>query len=366
MSAGPWPIFSARLISGAVYKCCLTQSGFVGSILSEQEKLNSNEQAEQELYLQAASWVEKLASGELDSLSKRRFSHWLEADPRHAELLRAMVDTWQDPALTKALSAYQPSPFKGWQLSCSNWPKLQWAGAAMAVSSILMTLLYLGDSDLFSSPVPYELNTAQANSMQQGLADGTVLDIAPHSQLTVFFTPDKRQVLQGEGAAYFAVAKDKKRPFEVRLDQARVVAVGTEFNIDRDPELIDITVYEGAVQVQATAAGPTVLLKSGERIRIQQNILSEVQKVDLQQLVDWRSGWIEIENETLAYLLHRLNRSAPVQLSASAELANLRVAGRFELANTQQSLSALSEAYGLSLQQTSSGFRLSRATDQLQ
>ena len=334
--------------------------------MSEQEKLNSKEQAEQELYLQAASWVEKLASGELDSLSKRRFSHWLDADPRHPVLLQSMVETWQDPALTKALSAYQPSPLKRWQLSLPlslklKWPKLQLAGAAMACSSVLVMLLYLGNGSLFSSPAPYELKTAQASSMQQGLDDGSVVDIAPDSQLTVFFTADKRQVLQGQGAAYFAVAKDKQRPFEVRLDQASVVAVGTEFNIDRDPDLIDITVYEGAVQVQASAAGPSQLLKSGERIRIQQNKLSEVQKVDLQQLVDWRSGWIEIENETLAYLLHRLNRSALVPVSASAEVADLRVAGRFELANTQQTLSALTEAYGLTLQQNSSGIRLSRS-----
>ncbi|MBU2345466.1 MAG: FecR domain-containing protein, partial [Gammaproteobacteria bacterium] len=309
--------------------------------MSEQEKLNTKEQAEQDLYLQAASWVEKLASGELDSLSKRRFSNWLEADVRHPVLLQSMVETWQDPALTKALAAYQPSPLKR---LLPQWPKVQMAAVAMAFSSVLVMLFYVGDSHFFAPAAPYELKTAQANSMQQALDDGSVVDIAPDSQLTVFFTADKRQVLQGQGAAYFAVAKDKQRPFEVRLDQASVVAVGTEFNIDRDPDLIDITVYEGAVQVQATAAGPSVLLKSGERIRIQQHQLSEVQKVDLQQLVDWRSGWIEIENETLAYLLHRLNRSALVPVSASAEAAELRVAGRFELANTQQTLQALSEA----------------------
>ncbi|WP_310276808.1 FecR domain-containing protein [Rheinheimera soli] len=332
-------------------------------ILSEQEKLNAKEQAEQDLYLQAASWVEKLASGELDSLSKRRFSNWLEADARHPVLLQSMVETWQDPALTKALAAYQPSPLKR---VLPQRPKLQMAAVAMAFSSVLVMLFYVGDSHFFAPAAPYELKTAQANSMQQGLDDGSVVDMAPDSQLTVFFTADKRQVLQGQGAAYFAVTKDKQRPFEVRLDQASVVAVGTEFNIDRDPDLIDITVYEGAVQVQATAAGPSVLLKSGERIRIQQHKLSEVQKVDLQQLVDWRSGWIEIENETLAYLLHRLNRSALVPVSASAEVANLRVAGRFELANTQQTLSALSEAYGLTLEQNSSGIRLSRSPSQLQ
>lgn len=336
--------------------------------LSEHEHLNEQAQAEQDLYLQAAGWVEKLASGELDSLSKRRFSHWLNADPRHQTLLLSMVETWQDPALSKALAAYQLHPLKRWTLlkTLPRWPKLHVAGAAMACSSVLALLLYLAGDSLFYSPAPYELKTAQVSSMQQALDDGSVVDIAPDSQLTVFFTANKRQVLQGEGAAYFDVAKDKQRPFEVRLDQASVVAVGTEFNIDRDPDLIDITVYEGAVQVQATAAGPSQLLKSGERLRIQHHQLSQVQKVDLQQLVDWRSGWIEIENETLAYLLHRLNRSALVPVSASADVADLRVAGRFELANTQQTLQALTDAYGLTLQQNSTGIRLSRSPSLLQ
>lgn len=330
--------------------------GFVSHTLSEQDKLS--EHAEQDLYLQAASWIEKLASGELDSLSKRRFSHWLDADTRHRPLIESMVKTWQDPALNKAMEAYQSHPLKRWQLSV---PAFSMASAAVAFSAVLAVVLYVGNSSFFASPAEFDLRTAKVSTMQQALDDGSVLDIAPDSQLTVLFSGSKRQVLQQQGAAYFAVAKDQLRPFEVRLDQASVVAVGTEFNIDRDPERIDITVYEGAVQVRAKAGGPSQLLKAGERIRIQNDLLSAVQKVDLSQLVDWRSGWIEIEDEPLAYLLHRLNRSALVPVSASGEVAELRVAGRFELANTEQTLSALTEAYGLTLQHNSSGIRLSRA-----
>ena len=324
--------------------------------------MNTAEQTEQDLYLQAAAWLEKLAAGELDSLSKRRFSHWLDADPRHQAILLSMVQTWQSPELTKALTAYKPHLLKRWQLSLSRWC---FAGpvrslTVLACTAALGVMLYLGQSSFLGTEAPYELKTARSSTMHQTLGDGSVVDMAAASQLTVFFTDDKRQVVQGVGAAYFAVAKDKNRPFEVRLDQATVVAVGTEFNIDRDPDNIDVTVYEGAVQVQATATSPRQLLKAGERVRIRQHKMSAVEKVDLQQLVDWRSGWIEIENESLAYLLHRLNRSAPVPLSASAEVADLRVAGRFELANTDQTLQALTEAYGLTLQQHSTGIRLSR------
>lgn len=322
------------------------------------EQQNTKEQAEQDLYILAASWVEKLASGELDSLSKRRFSHWLAADPKHRELLQSMVVTWNNPALTKALAAYQPSPLKKWQNEIAKW---RFASAAVVTVSIMFLLFNFNNTSLHLNPEPYDLKTAQTTHMQQKLDDGSVVDIAANSQLTIFFNAEKRQVLQGLGEAYFAVAKDQNRPFEVRLDQAIVKAVGTEFNIDRDPNLIDITVYEGAVQVQATASGPRQLLKAGERVRIQHNKISEVQKVPLQHIVDWRSGWIEIEDETLSYLLHRLNRSATIPVSAAIDVANLRVAGRFELANTQQTLQALTEAYGLTLHQTSQGIRLSRS-----
>jgi len=55
--------------------------------------LTDYQRTEPDIYEQAASWVEKLAAGELDSLSKRRFSHWLDADPQHRAVLIAMVET---------------------------------------------------------------------------------------------------------------------------------------------------------------------------------------------------------------------------------------------------------------------------------
>ena len=133
----------------------------------EYSTLSTAEQTEQDLYLQAAAWVEKLAAGELDSLSKRRFSHWLDADPRHRELLLSMLQTWQDPALTKALAAYQPHPLKRWQFSLSRshlagtaiFPRAV-SLTAVACSAVLAVALYLGHGSLFHTAAPYELKTA--------------------------------------------------------------------------------------------------------------------------------------------------------------------------------------------------------------
>ncbi|WP_337842718.1 FecR domain-containing protein [Rheinheimera sp.] len=314
------------------------------------------QRTEQDIYEQAAAWLEKLSAGELDSLSKRRFSHWLGADPKHRTVLVAMVETWNDPALNLVLARY-PSRSPG-RLQAA-WSQFGLATAA----AFVMVLLAGGYWSLARQPAvtPYELRTAKAESAQQQLADGSVLEMAPDTQLTVNFSSARRQVVQGLGAAYFSVEKDQQRPFEVRLGQASVVAVGTEFTIDQDPDLIDITVYEGAVQVQASAAGPNLLLKAGEQVRISNQQLSEVRKVDLQQLVDWRSGWIEIENESLAYLLHRLNRSGNTEISATPELRQLRVAGRFELANISQTLQALQQTYDLQLESSPQGIRLVRS-----
>lgn len=132
--------------------------------MSEQNTVSDTEQAEQELYSQAATWVEKLAAGELDSLSKRRFSYWLDADPRHRELLLSMVQTWQGPALTKALSVYQLHPLKRWLLSLSRW-RLASAAifplavplTAVACSAVLAIVLYLSNGSLFHADTPYEL-----------------------------------------------------------------------------------------------------------------------------------------------------------------------------------------------------------------
>ena len=89
-----------------------------------------------------------------------------------------------------------------------------------------------------------------------------------------------------------------------------------------------------------------------------------MEKIDLAQRVDWRTGWIDGEDESLNYLFERLNRYAekPI-LPVDSSVGNRRVAGRFKLEETAQTLAMLGSLYNLDIADTRSGYEISRQAD---
>lgn len=309
--------------------------------------MNKHNNATDDVYLQAAQWLDRLSDGPLDNISKKRFTNWLAADARHQATFDDMVRTWQDASMEQAVQAAKQS--LSWREKISQNRQPMWWLAGMTVAmSVLMAVVLMPSQISPLAPVNQGYSTAKAEQKDVLLEDGSSLELSSDTAIYVSFSADKRLLHLKNGASYFAVASDKQRPFEVTLGGATVTAVGTEFNIDRSLHGSDITVYEGAVEVRADVNTPPILLRAGEAIYVGKSGLSKIQAVDLSQIVDWRTGWIEIANKPLSYLVERLNRESQTNITlASPTIADLPVAGRFRLRDTQQTLAMLSEVYGL-------------------
>lgn len=297
------------------------------------------------IYSDAADWLERLSDGKPDTVTARRFENWLGADARRAPVMERMLQTWSDPALAEAARRAGLS-------QAGTRPRLtRWGGALAAAACLLAAvLLWQPGGEDAAAPLVH-METPVAELRQFELQDGSVLEMAAASALEVRLEAHRRRVNLLRGAAYFAVAGDKRRPFEVRIDSASVVALGTEFNIEKSSAGIDITVHEGAVEVRADTGAEPLVLRAGNRVRIGRGDISAVEPVDLERLVDWRSGWIEIRDESLAYLLEQFARHSPRPIElADSRLAGLRVAGRFRLGDTQANLALLSRLYPLEVE----------------
>mgnify|MGYP002716876965 CR=1 FL=1 len=300
-------------------------------------------------YLRAAEWLEQLSEQPLDELSNRRFLIWLEGAPGRRVLFERLLACWNDPALTQVLEELLPttasvrpqdSIFRFWR-----------AGLAVSLCLMLVSGAFLLVNTDTNPTAPMPLATKAGIRHDLLLDDGSQLEVGPASQISVLMTKQRRQIALEQGVAYFRVAKDKSRPFEVKINDASVVAVGTEFNIDKTANQIEVTVYEGAVEVRDQAANRPELLRAGERALISTAGIQRL-SVNLQQLVDWRSGWLEVEDGKLGQLLEQLNRysQTPIRLQDPA-LAQIPVAGRFHLKETESTLQLLTELYGLQLTQ---------------
>jgi len=161
------------------------------------------------------------------------------------------------------------------------------------------------------------ISTPRGGQYEIKLPDGTLvwLNSASSLKFPTTFTGVKREVeLSGEG--YFEVAKNKARPFEVRVGSAKVSVLGTHFNINayNDEASINTTLLEGSVKF--TAGSKEKLLHPGQQSVFNtssQNLI--VQAVDVQRIIAWKDGFFEFDNIDLATIMRQLSRWYDVDIS---------------------------------------------------
>ena len=144
------------------------------------------------------------------------------------------------------------------------------------------------------------------------LSDGTKvwLNAQTEIQFPEKFGKGKREVKLISGEAYFAVAKDKERPFNVSLnDGSKVEVLGTEFNVMayNDEAEVQTTLVEGSVQF--SKAGEEVILEPGEQVGL--NLTSnemEVRKVKTGIYTAWKDGKFVFNREPMESVLRKMSR----------------------------------------------------------
>ena len=155
------------------------------------------------------------------------------------------------------------------------------------------------------------------------LTDGSVVTLNTGGQLLVDYDGKARRILLERGEAYFQVAEDPNRPFTVDLVTHSVTALGTAFNIRKDPERYQVAVIEGTVVIHAATddvselpppvaargAGPRRVV-AGWVVELDpgHNQLTAFQPDSMDRYRDWRSGLLSFASEPLYQVVQELNR----------------------------------------------------------
>ncbi len=150
--------------------------------------------------------------------------------------------------------------------------------------------------------------TPKGGQYRVQLSDGTEVMLNADSKLEfpVGFTGHQRRVkLTGE--AYFAVSKNKAKPFIVSAAGQEVQVLGTKFNISNYTEDSGpvTTLTEGSVKVSTSSA--MAILKPGQQSRAVATGIS-VADVDPDTYNAWRNGEFVFENTPLDVIMHKLSR----------------------------------------------------------
>ncbi len=259
----------------------------------------------------ALDWVVRTGDPAFDDWEG--FQAWLEADPRHAAAYHAVaLDVEEMAAATPAAPAAVVHRTR-------RWPA--WAGGAVAASLALVA----GYATLDMRADPYAVETTAGAMRTVNLADGSAVTLGGATRV-MLDRRDPRTATLERGQAMFVVRHDARDPFEVRVGGARLVDVGTAFDVKRTRGETRVAVSEGAVDYNPGSDG--IRLTRGQGlVASDDGAAVRVLAVDVAGVGSWRNSVLAYEGATLAEVADDLSRALGVDLRADPAVARRPFSG---------------------------------------
>lgn len=209
-----------------------------------------------DLDAEAAGWIARVDAG-LSADEAGDLARWRALSPAHEEAFSRLSLNWEFMAGLREAPAESPPQSR----KRRSQGLVAFAGLAALAAALVLCLRLAFPSRDASAAEFYETD-ASAAARTVALEDGSVVELAKETRLSVRFSPGRRDLELLSGGANFSVAKDKARPFVVQAGAVSVRAVGTVFRVQRLADKVAVRVSEGRVQVEGDPQ--TVVLSPGQ------------------------------------------------------------------------------------------------------
>ena len=320
--------------------------------------------------MEAASWMAQLDNGSLSPTDKLALAEWIGRSPQHAQTLRQLAKVWEglDLAIDDALLTDKPvgvvSIMKSW-FAIKPMAFVTTATAALAmfiaVGFVLLTNFLPSDQNQF-----HVYQAEKGGKYSQELTDGSVVHLNTDTTVEVKYTQNSRTLRLLRGEAFFEVAHDASRPFDVYAGEGRVQALGTAFSVKLDRKSIDVIVTDGKVRFdrvedvsektldeveRSVKIDTPIFMEAGQAMVLENEIqkVASIDEVKLKKEFAWRNGQMIFSGgDTLEFAVEEMNRySSKTIIISDPELRNYSVSGTFRSDNIDAILEALELAYGV-------------------
>jgi len=198
-----------------------------------------------------------------------------------------------------------------------------------------------------SSEISYNtITTPRAAQYEVVLSDGTKVWLNAASSLrypTSFSGQDRKVELTGEG--YFEVAKNKDKPFHVRVGAIEVEVLGTHFNIMAydDEAAIQTTLLEGSVKVSYN--NQTDLLKPGRQASLNRNDSKlTMSDANVKQVVAWKNGYFYFDKSDVKTIMRQVSRWYDLDIVYESSVPDMMFSGKIERSLPLSGISHLLES----------------------
>ena len=308
----------------------------------------------------AARWFVRLHDHPVSAQTEAEFDAWLDQSSQHracymrCEVTMALARGLGDePALEADLAEVKRIAAAEAQQADARRrfgaARRVWIGALAASVIAAVGVGYF----LTDRPIRQEYRTAVGEQRTVALADNSIMTLNTDTALDVVLTKDLRRVDLHRGEAFFSVAHDPSRAFEVWAAGGKVRAIGTQFGVAILRDEVTVSVLEGAVVVEPTVvssgSGPQVA--ANESVRYSSGgTVGTVTAADVRRINGWREGKLVFEQVPLAEAVAEYNRYTTRKVVLrSEEIGRQPVNGTLRIGDTRALMFLLRESLGLNV-----------------
>lgn len=313
---------------------------------------------------EATDWLIRLQEAPDDQDLLNRFDAWLDASPVNRTAWAATQRTARlieetpprSPAKNDLRSSDVPRPRGAARRSSGRRPtsrSMKTLRPAALVATLGLALAILAPDLWLRVHADHRTGTAEQRDLR--FDDGTLVVLAPGSALTVAYSETERRIDLLAGEAFFDVAPDPTRPFQVTTEDLSARVLGTSFNLVVHGDGATVALKKGRLEVDNPSApgqGRPAKLDAGDTLRLGKE--GEIQRGHRAPalIAAWRQGQLVAEDQPMRQVVNRLGRYYAGQiLLTDPELGRLPVTGVYTLTDPVEALRAIARAHGATVRQ---------------
>lgn len=290
---------------------------------------------------------------------KRALLRWLKQSESNRSDFTSTRDLWLactaagetdlevDVALEKLKTRLQDSSRKKRTFGFRYWRTVGAAAVLLLLVGIGYGLGAFHFGPVAGGPLQNQLITAKGSKGKFTLPDGTTVWLNSDSKLAypAEFEGGKREVTL-DGAAYFEVVKNDRKPFTVRTGQVRVEVLGTRFNVNAyaNGNAIETALLSGSVRISGEGMAGDIRLHPGELFSYaRQTGETEVRKVNAGRYADWTKERLTFDNDRLSDILVSMEGWYCIRIECPETFAaSMRMSFTIRQENLEEILQAMS------------------------
>lgn len=272
---------------------------------------------------EALRWLVVLNDPDVDDADRASFEAWLRTGPRHEEAWARAQAVWMRVGMVGPAFGVRRSDAAD-VVSSASAPLPVLSPSAQSAPRHTATrrqpsrrrLLYAAAASIAVVPAAFVLSRSalfadHATSVGErrafSLDDGSTVELAGATSISVDFSETVRRVVLHAGEAFFDVAKESARPFIVQAAEGSTEALGTAFDVKRFGGEVTVAVVEHSVAV--AASGGRVVVREGQQVRYgTRQQLGRVADADLAQVEGWRHDRLVFHETPLGEVIADLER----------------------------------------------------------